>query len=333
MLRTGTFLNQTRKGVDPGVAGDLTRLTQLDYSPESFTGFERNFMKRIMPFYSFQRRILPSIADNMINRPGGLQGQTIRAITRASEPNEDNFIPEHLRQTAAIPLPADFPTILGGSPGDGLQRYLTNIDLPFESTLNMFTPGVGSTLPSMLASTIAKTGSNILGQTTPLLKAPLEYVTNRQLYSGRDMSDLYSVLEQDLGPIGRPIEQAVANFVPFGSRALGVYRQMNDDRLSPTDARMKTAFNLLAGLKLTDVDEERTKRLAAREMLNQLLETTPGVKTYENLTVPDDALATMPEEQKRLYLLYRVLQSEAAKRARERKQSALDPLAVLSAVQ
>jgi hypothetical protein len=327
MLRTGTFLNQTRKGVDPGVAGDTARLTQLDYSPESFTGFERNFMKRLMPFYSFQRRILPSIAENLIYRPGGVQGQTIRAITRASEPNQDNFVPEHLRQSAAIPLPDDWPSILGGSPGEGLQRYITNIDLPFESTLNMFTPGVGATVTSRIADAAAKTGSNILGQTSPLLKAPLEYITNRQLYTGREMSDLYSVLEQDLGPIGRPLEQAVVNFVPFGARGLSLYRQLNDDRLSPVDAKMKAAFNILAGVKLTDVDEERTKRLAAREMLNKILETTPGVRTYENLTVPDDALAAMPEEQRRLYLLYRGLQSDAAKRARERK--AADPMDIL----
>jgi hypothetical protein len=85
-------------------------------------------------------------------------------------------------------------------------------------------------------------------------------------------------------------------------------------------------------VKLTDVDEERTKRQAARNMLNQILETTPGVRTYENLTVPDDALRQMPEEQRQMYLLYRILQSDAAKRARERKQAALDPLEVLGAV-
>jgi hypothetical protein len=332
MLRTGTFLNQLRKGVDPRVAGDLTRLTQLDYAPQAFTSFERNFMKRVLPFYSFQRQILPSIADNIMNRPGGLQGQTIRTVTRGTEPSEDNFIPEYLRQSAAIPLPEGWPSLLGGEPAEGLQRYITNIDLPFESTLNLFTPGVGTTAAARLADTIQKTGSNILGQTSPLLKAPIEYITNRQLYTGRDLSDLYSVLEQDLGPIGRPLEQAIINFVPFGARGISMYRQLNDDRLDPVDARMKAAFNVLAGVKLTDVDEERTKRLAARNMLNQILETTPGVRTYENLTVPNDALAEMPEDQRRLYLLYRILQSDAAKRARERKNAALDPLEVLGAI-
>jgi hypothetical protein len=332
MLRTGTFLNQIRKGADPTFAGDLTRLTQLDYAPEAYTSFERNFMKRLMPFYSFQRQILPSIADNVMYRPGGLQGQTIRAVTRGTEPSEDNFIPEYLRQSAAIPLPEGWPSLLGGEPAEGLQRYITNIDLPFESTLNLFTPGVGTTAAARFADTVQKSGSNILGQANPLIKAPLEYITNRQLYTGRDMSDLYSVLEQDLGPIGRPLEQAIINFVPFGARGISMYRQLTDDRLDPVDARMKAAFNVLAGVKLTDVDEERTKRQAARGMLNQILETTPGVRTYENITVPDDALRSMPEDQRQMYLLYRILQSDAAKRARERKKTALDPLEVLGAV-
>jgi len=331
-LRIGTFLTLIRQGVDPAEAGDTVRRLLVDYSPEAFTGFERNVMKRVAPFYSFQKGILPSIAENTLYRPGGLQGQTIRAVTRGTEPSEDNFIPEYLRQSAAIPLPEGWPSLLGGEPAEGLQRYITNIDLPFESTLNLFTPGVGTTAAARFADTVQKSGSNILGQANPLIKAPLEYITNRQLYTGRDMSDLYSVLEQDLGPIGRPLEQAIINFVPFGARGISMYRQLTDDRLDPVDARMKAAFNVLAGVKLTDVDEERTKRQAARGMLNQILETTPGVRTYENITVPDDALRSMPEDQRQMYLLYRILQSDAAKRARERKKTALDPLEVLGAV-
>jgi hypothetical protein len=330
-LRTGSFLNQIRRGVDPGQAADVVRMSQIDYSPQAFSQFERNVMKRIAPFYSFQRGVLPSIADHMLYRPGGLQGQSIRAVTRGTEPSEDNFVPEHLRQSAAIPLPEGWPSLLGGEPAEGLKRYLTNIDLPFESTLNLFTPGVGSSVSSRITDSIQKTASNLLGQTNPLIKAPIEYVTNRQLYTGRELSDLYSILEQDIGPLGRPLEQAAVNFVPFGARGISLYRQLSDDRLDPADARMKAAFNILAGVKLTDVDEDRAKRMAARNMLNSILETTPGVRTSENLTVPEDALRAMPQEQQRLYLLYRVLQSEAAKRARERK-SALDPLQVLGAV-
>jgi hypothetical protein len=48
--------------------------------------------------------------------------------------------------------------------------------------------------------------------------------------------------------------------------------------------------------------------------------------------VPDDVLRRMPEQQRRMYLLYRIIQSEAAKKARERKQTAMDPMELLGVV-
>jgi hypothetical protein len=331
MLRNGTFINQLRKGVDPGVAGDLNRMVNVDYRPEAFTGFDRTFMKRAMPFWSFQKNIMPSIFDRLVYNPGGLQGQSIRAVTRGTEPTEGNMVPEHLRQSAAIPLPAEWTSLLGGSPKPGLRRYLTNVDLPWESTFGLPSLGVGATASARVADAVQRTGSNILGMANPLIKAPLEYITNRQLYSGRQLSDLYSVLEQDIGPMGRPLEQLATNLLPFGARAIGTYRQLRDDRLDPADRYSKAAFNLLAGLKLTDVDSERTKQLAARDMLNKLLSTTPGVRTYENITVPDDVLRSMPKEQRDMYLLYKIIQNEAAKRARDKKkaQAGMDPMQML----
>jgi AraC-like DNA-binding protein len=319
-LRGGVFLNQLRKGVNPGEAADLVRMSQVDYRPQAFSATERNFFKRVLPFYSFAKGILPSINDSLLYRPGGLQGQAVRAVTRGTQPTEDNFIPEHMRQSAAIPLPADLPGILGGSSRPGLQRYLTNLDLPWESTFQMFAPGVGATMSARVGDSLRKTGSNILGNTNPLLKAPLEYIFNRQMYTGRDLTDLYSVLERDMGEIGRPAEQVIAN-LPFGSRGLGLYRQLTDTRLDPTDRYAKAFFNQVFGAKLTDIDEERSKQQAARAMLNTMLQTTPGVRTYENVTVPEEALMAMPDDQRRMYLLYRVIQSEAAKRARQRKKA------------
>ena len=264
----------------------------------------------------------------MVYRPGGVQSQLVRAVNRGANPGEDNFTPPYMRRSSAIPLPSDWT---GGN--ENLRRYITSIDLPWESTFNLLTPGTGGTIPSAITDTIVQTGSNLLGQTNPLLKAPLEMITNRQLYTGRDLSDAYSVLERDLGMYGRPFEQILMN-APFGSRGLGIYRTLTDDRLTGTDRATKLAFNLLAGAKIRDVDVERTKQLAARDVLNQILETTPGVRTYENITVPEDVLRAMPREQRDMYLLYKVIQSEAAKRARDRKkqQAALDPLELLGAI-
>ena len=109
--------------------------------------------------------------------------------------------------------------------------------------------------------------------------------------------------------------------LPGGSRLLGTIRQLGDDRLDASEKYSKFLVNALTGLKFQDVDMERTKRLAARDMLNELLDSTPGVRTYENITVPEDILRGMPEEQRKMYLLYKIIQSQAAKNARDRKKA------------
>ncbi len=330
--RIGTFLNRVRKGDSPEAAKALTDLTQVLYGPENFTSFERDFLTKLFPFYRFTKGITPFVADELVNRPYGLTGQSLRAVNRGSEPSEDQFTPEYLRQSAAIPVDADS---IFGVKTPGVQRFLTNIDLPHESLLNLFTPGIGNTFGRRLADSLMKTGSNILGQSNPILKGPLESVLNRQFYSGRQLSDLYSMLEQDLGslnpyfgPYGRMAEQIAVN-LPGGSRALGLMRQVRDERISPSERAAKLLFNTLTGMKFQDVDQDKTLRLAARTTLNDLLDAAPGVSTYENLFIKPEDLAQLSEPEQRQYLLYRVLQSEAAKRAREKKKQAEDPLAVL----
>jgi hypothetical protein len=175
---------------------------------------------------------------------------------------------------------------------------------------------------------LTKTGQNLLGQTNPLFKAPLEFFTNRQFYSGRQLSDLYSLAEQMDLPGGRLIDQAVFNF-PGGSRVAGTIRQAMDTRISPQERAAKFLFNMLTGVKVQDVDQERTARLAARTTLNQLLDQAKGMSSYENLFIKPEELVKLSPQEQRQYLLYRVLQSEAAKKARERKKMENDPLAIL----
>lgn len=314
-LRGGMFINQLRKGVDAGAAGDLVRLAQVDYRPQAFTSFENEWLKNIIPFYSFQRGILPSIREQLLQNPGGLMGQTMRTINVAGRPTDETFMPEYLRQTASIPLPASL------SP-EGKTRAITSFGLPFESTLNLISPGIGSGVGSRAVSSLNKTLSNVAGQTNPIIKYLIEQATGKQLYSGRDLKDLYSVFETQLGmgPAGRGLQNAFTNLVPFGSRAASILQQVTDTRLSPTERAIKGVVNNVAPFRFTDFESERARSQAARDMLNQLLQETPGVRTYENLTVPEEALTQLSPEQQKMYLLYRTIQSEAQKRARERKK-------------
>jgi hypothetical protein len=319
--RLAMFGDLLRKGYAPTEAGDIVRRHLIDYSPQNFSAVERDFFKRAVPFYSFQKGMVPAVADSLLYRPGNVQGQSIRAISRASQPSEDNFLSDRLRRSASIPIPF--------RPAEGIQRYLTRIDLPWESTFNLLTPGTGNSVYGALGDTLQETASNLLGMTNPLLKAPIEYITDRQLYSGSRLSDAYSVLENQGVPGGRDLEQFTMNFVPWGSRALGLYRTLSDDRLSPADRGLKAAFNVFSGVGITDEDQDRARERAARTMLTERLRQAPGVRAYENLAVDDESLARMTPEQRDQYLLYRIIQTRASQRARQRSRQEQDPLDLL----
>jgi len=326
--RIGTYLNRIRKGDAPEAAKAVADLTQVVYSPSNFSALERDFIKRLVPFYSYTKGITPLIAKELTQNPAGIMGQSIRAVTRGSEPSPDQFTPEYLRQSAAIPVGPDLPFFGVDTPG--ITRFLTNLDLPHEGVLNLFTPGIGNSIASRVGDSLMKTGSNVLGQTSPYIKGPLEWILNRQFYSGRQLSDLYSMLEQSMGPSGRGLEQFFVNF-PGGSRVLGTIRQLTDQRISPEERAAKFLFNTLTGLKFQDVDQEKTVRLAARTTLNQLLDQAKGMSSYENLFIKPEDLQQLSQPEQRQYLLYRILQSEAAKRARDKKKqdALMDPLAEL----
>lgn len=327
MSRGGAYLNKIRKGYAPREAKRISDLTQVAYGNEAFTQFERDVATRLLPFYRFTRGTTPLVFQELTENPAGLMGQSVRLVNRLAQPSEDRHVPEHLRQSAAIPV--DSMPLLGrllGVQSPGVTRFLTDIDLPQEGLLNLYTPGVGNDWASSFMDGVKRSGSNLLGQTNPLIKGPLEYILNRQFYTGRQLSDLNSLLEPSLGSIGRPLEQFLVN-MPGGSRALGLLRTYNDDRISPQEKVAKLLFNTLTGAKVQDVDQDRTVRLAARSMLNDLLDRAPGISTFENLSINPDDIGRLNPEERRQYLLYRVLQAESARKSRERRQMADDPLA------
>lgn len=326
--RIGAYLNRIKKGDAPRAARALADLTQVNYRPEAFTEFEREVVKRAVPFYSFTKGIAPLVAGDVLNRPAGLMGQSIRGINRASAPTEDRHTPEYLRQSAAIPLPSNTP--LFGLDTPGVTRFLTNVDLPHEGLINLFTPGTGNTLGTRIQNSAIKTGQNMLGMTSPAFKGPLEYFTDRQFFSGRQLSDLYSMAEKYGIPGGRVVDQVASN-LPGGSRIMGVARQLLDDRISFPERAAKLGVNTFTGLKLQDVDQDRTVRLAARSALNELLKQTSGIGTYENIFIKPEALEKLSPQEQRQFLLYRILQSQAARKSREKKKAAAaaDPMQML----
>lgn len=307
MNRLPPYLELLKQGVDPKEAYQRVMAAQVDYSNAAFSAFERGTMQRIVPFWKFQRSMLPFVLGKIIDEPSGRLAQVVRGQGRASE--DDQFLPSHLRQGMALPIP-------GAPPGFG--RVLTGLGLMHEDPLGMIRP------EATAYKTAQGIGQELLGRTNPFLKAPFEIAAGKQMFSGRELQDLEGNLSQITKnltgqEVRAPIllEQAVSNS-PV-SRVATTVRTLSDKRKWPYAA----PTNLLTGVRVSDYDKERSSNIATRELLEDILRGEPGVRVLRpHLYVPEEDMPRLSEKEKKLLALYKILGAKAQKAAREKKKKA-----------
>jgi hypothetical protein len=317
--RLPAYLNQLKRGVDPATAKAKVMSAHVDYSNRVLTPFERQWMTRMAPFYRYSKGMANHTFDELLKNPHGRLAQTVRGSSRMQRNSgDDSIVPEHIGRTLSIPVPKNAVTdALGLSAPEGHTRYLTGLGMMHEDPLSLFQPG------SNAYHSARSTGQSLIGRMNPLLKGPMELAFGKQAFSGRQLEDLdpnvgriaANVMGSDQ-PVKTPIlmEQAIANS-PL-SRAVSSVRTLTDTRPNATN---KAIVNLLSGVRLSDVDNEKTMNLARRKLLEELLRGEPGVHRYEHLFAPDDTKLSS-DRSRELMALYRQLSRKSAKEARERKK-------------
>jgi hypothetical protein len=280
--RGTAFIAYLRQGYDEVEALRKVKEIHLDYSKLSTR--EKNTMRRIIPFYAFQRRMIPMLANELGNRPGGPMAQTIRSTNRLRDPNE--VTPGYISDTVSLPL---------GRSNDGGRRYLTGFGLMHEAPLQMV-----STSPFDFAR-------KVMSQTAPLVKAFPEMGANELYFQGgpeggRSLNEadpplgrLISNVTGDPNPkrLGNEIEYLVG-MSPF-SRAITTMRQLSDPRKTMFDK----GVNLLTGARIATVSpatEDSVLREDAESILKSL-----GARNFTRSYIPENVKATMtPEELQKL---------------------------------
>ncbi len=270
------------KGWSAEAASKKVAELQVDYGRHNFSPFENEVMRRLVPFYSWQRSIGPVIIGSLLRQPTGLMGQSIRANRLAS--SEDPRTPEWLSGTLAIENPL-------GSSEPGGRSYITGFGLPYESTLAYFGGGVRGA------------GREFLSQLNPLVKAPLEWSTGQSFFqtgpegTGRPLVELNPPIGQTLAniagleqPVDLPdaLEFAAANS-PL-SRYLTTARQVTDPRKSIPSL----AANLLTGVRVSDVSpgaQDAILRQRADALLKQV-----GGRTFTRTYLPESADLSSEEQ-------------------------------------
>lgn len=297
-VRLQSYLGNIRKGLDDAAAGRLTRKVHFDYS--DMTPFEKNVMRRLVPFYTFARKNLPFQVEQLIRHPSNI-GVPLKL---ADNVNRGSYIPEYLQNDLSFKV---------GNEENGTQRFVSSLGLPFEEfghiKMNGGLPNVGKTL------------MNYMGTMTPLIKGPLEQLFDTQFHTGRKLSDLHPTgIGSAFGHLSEDKAQLLSQFLantPL-TRAVSTIDKLADERKGITPK----ALNLLSGFKLSDVNMEKLRAIDAREVLSEMLGNNPAVSQFTNFYVkPENQAKLSPNDimQLQLFAAYKA-KAKAAVEKEKAKQ-------------
>lgn len=292
-------------GEDPTAAMAQITAAQIDYSAHAFTSFEKTYLKRLWPFYSFAKGQLPYVAHQLMTEPGGRLRNTIRATALAR--GEDPTVPEYIGGTSSIPL---------GTLDDGSKRFITGFGLMHEDAMGLVDSPQGI-------------GLELLSRANPLIKGPLEFATGQSFFQrgtegGRPMTDLDPPIGRTLAniasymgrksdnPIPTPgiLEQVISNS-PL-ARAVTTARTITDPRKDV----LATAANVLSGVRVTDVSVAAQERALERQAASIMR--GMGGRTFERPYFSKDRLEEMSGPQQALAEKLLELQQDVVQRRRER---------------
>ncbi len=320
MNRLSAYVNLLENGVHHSEAARMVKRAQIDYG--SATKWERDYAKRVAPFYMFSSRILPPVIEELASKPGGAMAQTLRVANRAR--NEDDITPEYVTETVGLPWE------MGAlKPPEGTNRYITGLGLMHEDPVGLL--GMVSHPRQLMLEGISRM--------TPPLRIPLEMafgqVTHqRDATGGREIEDLDPTIarafqnisdtmsgkrreniESPLG-ISKPTWQNIevlSQLLPVSQVATQLRQAFDPRKQKPIKA-----LNLLTGVRVTDVSPAAQDAIL-RERANAL-ERQMGAREFPTVYFPQEMKAKMTKAQLDKALALENLQRGVESRRRQRKK-------------
>ena len=317
-LRTASYSESTGRiahgmghmlqGRSPDVSAMMANAAQVRY--DRLTEFEREVMKRVVPFYTWIRGMLPWTLNNLIHKPGGPTAQAIKLFERGKE--RGGFTPDYLQGTLSVPF--------GNPDEEGKQTFLTGLDLPFESMNDVVQFG------QTPFETAQKTLRSLGGMLRPELQAPIEVATGSSLFQGRNLRELDPVLgrlaanivgaEEPL--IDTPLLDQLVMKSP-AARYLSTAKVITDNRDPVHEQLYKKPLHIGTGARFKDVNVPQQMDF---KILQELKEEVKGERPFrvgDYITVKREDLPKLSDRQRRLLELYKKRSKEIQKKAREKK--------------
>lgn len=160
------YLDRRAKGFGVREAADEVRKYLFDYS--DLTDFEKTWAKRAFPFYAWTRKNIPLQLSMLIQKPGKINDlrsfQDAISANAEGEPMDEKYLPGWLQEA--------YPVYFGTGK-DGMQNFIK---------LEGFIPAVD-------LNKLSRPNELLTESISPLIKTPMELITNYSVYQEKNISD------------------------------------------------------------------------------------------------------------------------------------------------
>lgn len=257
------FVTNLERTGDVAMSAARTKMVLFDYS--SLSTFEREVLRRVIPFYTWTRKNLELQARVLMSTPGKIAsevkvvrsiGDMVSSDDAKLTPEEEKLLPPWLKNTIKLAIRRN------GERVDVLTGFGLPIEQPFQSL----------------------TSNGFLGSISPLLKYPVEWLTGYDMFKGKATSDVIDAKDFRDAPkflqgfIGyveykgvtkdgkeyisyhslAPSRMAKIYNIPMVGRVMSTIGNLSDDDI----ASQERFLQLFTGIK---IDEYNMESLRARE--------------------------------------------------------------------
>lgn len=192
-IRTHEMVANLKKGLDPISAGERVKMHQFDYG--DLSDFEKKVMKRIMPFYTYKSKNVPTQLGKLLDNPVHHYRMLERLPKLVAENREVDYDskPAYLKEQAPI---------FTGRNDIGMPQYFT----PSFPQTDIYTTPITGGLKKSLLSTAS--------MTTPLVKTGAEMLWGGKLMPYGKMEDFDTKDERTPAYfMGKQIPHSVQHFM------------------------------------------------------------------------------------------------------------------------
>lgn len=214
--RTMDFITNLKKTGDVQMAAVRTKQFLFDY--QNLTSFEKTFLRRVMPFYTFTRKNLEMQARTLLTAPGYSAAQ-LTGLTNLGEaisggkltPEQEASLPDWIKSGIAITKKQE---------GNIVEMY-GSLGTPLEAAFSGIQP------------------NNVLGSLSPILRVPVELGSGYNFFQGKPISEVTNASAFKNAPA--PIKALIGYTEVTGKNSNGQKYQLS---MSLRPAMMDLILNL-----------------------------------------------------------------------------------------